>query len=75
MEQAMSYAASAPMEWITSQQAARMIGVTTDHVAYLVREGMVSAQRFGRVWMVSRASALAYAQAERRPGPKPGTRS
>ncbi len=71
MEQPMSYAAAAPMEWITSQQAAKMIGVTTDHVAYLVREGMVSAQRFGRVWMISRASALAYAKTERRPGPKP----
>ncbi len=58
------------LEWITSRQAAEMIGVTTDHVAYLVRQGVLSALRFGRVWMISRASALAYAQTERRPGPK-----
>ncbi len=75
MERLMPYNSAAPMEWITSRQAAEMIGVTTDHVAYLVRQGTLSALRFGRVWLISRASALAYAGQERRPGPKPAEES
>ncbi len=70
MERLQPYTTAVPMEWITSRQAADMIGVTTDHVAYLVRQGVLAALRFGRVWMISRASALAYAETERRPGPK-----
>ncbi len=75
MERLVPYTTAVPMEWITSRQAAELIGVTTDHVAYLVRQGALSALRFGRVWMISRASAFAYAEMERRPGPKPAEES
>jgi excisionase family DNA binding protein len=57
-------------EWITTQEAAEIIGVTRNHVRHLIRHGELQAKRFGRAWMVSRKSAEAYAAIDRRPGPK-----
>jgi excisionase family DNA binding protein len=58
-------------EWITTQEAAEIIGVTRNHVRYLVAHGRVEAKRFGRAWMISRSSSEEYATTERKPGPKP----
>jgi excisionase family DNA binding protein len=58
-------------DWITTEEAARIIGVTTNHVRYLAKLGTIESRRFGRSWMINRASAEAYAATERRPGPKP----
>ena len=58
-------------DWITTREAAKVIGVTANQVRYLAREGIIETRKFGRAWMISRAAAEAYAASDRRPGPKP----
>ncbi len=58
-------------EWITTNEAAEIIGVSLKHVTYLLRTGKVKGKKFGRFWMVDRASVEEYAAIERKPGPKP----
>jgi len=64
----------APMsegEWITTEEAARIIGVTRSQVRYLLHKGVLKGQRFGYMWMVDKESAERYAVSDRKPGPKP----
>ncbi len=58
-------------DWITTLEAAQIIGVTTNHVRYLAKLGVIESRRFGRAWMINRASAEVYAATDRRTGPKP----
>jgi excisionase family DNA binding protein len=58
-------------EWITTQEAAEIVGVTPNHIRYLIQHSKIEAKKFGRAWMVSRKSAEEYAETERKPGPKP----
>ncbi len=58
-------------DWITPWEAAQLIGVTPHQVRHLARKGIVASRRFGRAWMINKASAEAYAASERKPGPKP----
>lgn len=58
-------------EWITTDEAAEIIGVTTHQIRHLLRNSVIRGQKFARSWMVERRSAEAYAQQERKPGPKP----
>jgi excisionase family DNA binding protein len=58
-------------EWITTVDAARILGVTIAHVSNLLRRGKLIGRKFGRSWMVSKASVEAYASSYRKPGPKP----
>lgn len=62
-------------EWITTQKAAEIIGITRSHVRYLIQHGRLEAKKFGRAWMVSRKSAEEYAATERKPGPKPQSKT
>jgi excisionase family DNA binding protein len=57
-------------EWITTREAAKLIGVTIHHISYLLRKGHIKGQKFGNFWMVERTSAEVYANKERKPGPK-----
>ena len=57
--------------WITPQEASEMLGVTSQHVRYLAREGLIEARKFGYAWMVKQSSVEEYAATDRRPGPKP----
>ena len=58
-------------DWITPREASELIGVTPNQVRHLARQGIVEARKFGRAWMINRASAHAYAASDHRPGPKP----
>ena len=58
-------------EWITTSEAARIIGVSRDHVSYLLRTGQLRGKKFARDWMVAKNSVEEYAAKERKPGPKP----
>ncbi len=58
-------------DWMTPLEAAHLIGVTQHQVRHLARQGIIESKRFGRAWMINRASAVAYAASERKPGPKP----
>lgn len=62
---------TAEQQWITTKEAAEIIGVSLKHVTYLLRTGKVKGKKFGYFWMVDMASAEAYASADRKPGPKP----
>jgi excisionase family DNA binding protein len=57
-------------EWITTEEAAQIVGVTPHQIRHLLREGVLRGRKFARSWMVERASAEKYAATERKPGPK-----
>ena len=56
-------------KWITTAEAANLLGVTIAHVNHLLRDGYIKGKKFGRFWMVDRISVETYAAQE--PGPKP----
>jgi len=58
-------------EWITTQEAAEIIGVSIKQVSYLLLKGHIKGKKFGRFWMVDKQSTEEYAASNRKPGPKP----
>jgi len=58
-------------EWITTTQAANISGYHIEYIRRLIRSGQISAQKWGREWMVSRKSLQEYLAIEKKPGPKP----
>jgi excisionase family DNA binding protein len=52
-----------PTEWITTKQAASLMGYDYAHVRYLLRKGKIQGMKIGRDWLVEKESALAYAKA------------
>jgi len=58
-------------EWITTQEAAEILGVTPHHITHLLRIGKLKGRKFVRDWMVYRISVEEYAASNRKPGPKP----
>jgi len=59
------------MGYISSQEAATLIGVKDSRVRQLLIAGILSGKKFGTVWLVSRASVTKYALSDRKRGPKP----
>ena len=43
-----------PAEWLTTSQAAELMGYNYAHVRYLVRKGLVVGFKLGRDWLVKR---------------------
>jgi excisionase family DNA binding protein len=62
-------------EWITTQEAAEIIGVSIKQVSHLLLNGRIKGKKFGRFWMVDKQSAEEYAASNRKPGPKPKTQT
>lgn len=58
-------------DWITTREAAEMLGVTLHQVRHLAYKGVIEAKKIAHAWIVKRASVEAYAASDRRPGPKP----
>jgi excisionase family DNA binding protein len=58
-------------EWITTREAAEIVGVSIKQISYLLINGRIKGKKFGRFWMVDKRSAKEYAALERKPGPKP----
>ena len=58
-------------EWITTNEAAEILGIALNSVGNLLRRGKLKGKKFGRFWMVSKASVAEYAASYRKPGPKP----
>jgi excisionase family DNA binding protein len=56
--------------WITTQEAAAIIGCGKRHVNKLCEKGDLHCQRFGRVRQVDKASAKEYARTPHPSGPK-----
>ena len=46
--------------WITTTEAAQISGYHRDHIRRLIRIEEIDARKWGRDWMVSRESLLAY---------------
>lgn len=56
-------------KYVTTAQAAEIIGCVDSRVRQLLREGTIAGERVGRDWLVLRKSAEMYAKTERKPGP------
>lgn len=57
--------------YVTTAQAARIIRCNASRVRQLLLEGKLQGEKVGRDWLVLEASAKAYRDADRKPGPKP----
>jgi excisionase family DNA binding protein len=62
-------------DWITTSEAAELSGYHPERIRELIRDGRVTARKFGPIWQVNRASLLAYIKAaeqseDKRWGPK-----
>lgn len=57
-------------KYVTTAEAAEIIGCVDSRVRQLLREGTLDGERVGRDWLVVKKSAERYAKMERRPGPK-----
>ncbi len=57
-------------EWITTEEAVKLTGYSSEQIRRLARAGRITSKKFGPVWMISRESLLEYIQTEGR-GPQP----
>ena len=46
------------------------LGLSTGHLARLLRKGEIEGIKPARDWLVSRSAVMAYLRQERKPGPK-----
>jgi excisionase family DNA binding protein len=58
-----------PREWITTAEAAELTGYRRAHIRYLLKEGYIKGQKFGRDWMIDRESVQTYVQKMKELGP------
>lgn len=57
-------------DMITTEEAAKITGLSTNQVSWLLRNGKIKGKKFGRDWAVVRRSAEEYARQWHKPGPK-----
>jgi excisionase family DNA binding protein len=57
--------------YITTKQAAKLLGLNQRHVSRLVKEGKLKGEPFGHVYMVDENSVREYSENRPKPGPKP----
>jgi excisionase family DNA binding protein len=62
-------------ELISLEQAARLSGLTADHLRRLVRQGDLWGKKIGRNWVTAEQAVREYLARDRRPGPKPSKRT
>ena len=55
---------------ISLQEAARLSGLTSDHLRRLVRGGQLWGKKLGRNWVTTEQAVREYVAQARRPGPK-----
>ena len=58
-------------ELITLKQAAKISGLSHDHLRRLAGRGDLDAKKIGRDWVTTERSVREYLAQDRRPGPKP----
>ena len=49
-------------QYITTREAAELIGISVQGVHYAIKEGYIEAQKLGRDWIVEYNSVLTYKQ-------------
>ena len=55
---------------ISLEEAAKLSGLTADHLRRLVREGDLWGKKIGRNWVTTEYAVKEYLARDRRPGPK-----
>lgn len=50
------------MDFMSTTEAAQILGITPESVTRLVRKEKLTGQKFGNSWMVERGSVMAYAE-------------
>ena len=58
-------------ELITLPEAAKLSGLSPNHLRRLVTEGDIWGEKLGRDWFTTAQAVNEYLARERRPGPKP----
>lgn len=61
--------------WLTVTQAAQFSGYHPERIRELIREGKISAHKFGSVWAVHKTSLIDYLQKAQESGEKRGRKS
>ena len=56
---------------ISLAEAAKISGLTHDHLRRIAREGKLQATKIGRDWLTSEEAIKAYLATNRKPGRKP----
>jgi excisionase family DNA binding protein len=64
-----------PDEWLTTTQAAQLIGYHPEYVRQLVKAGKIEAQKIGRDWLIQRSKLLAYIRKVSKTGAKRGPKT
>ncbi len=62
-------------EWLTTRQAAQLIGYHPEYVRQLVKAGKVEAQKIGRDWLIQKNKLLAYTRRVSKTGAKRGPKT
>jgi excisionase family DNA binding protein len=57
-------------ELISLDEAAKLSGLTADHLRRLVRQGDLWGKKIGRNWVTAEQAVREYLARDRRPGPK-----
>lgn len=57
-------------EYITVAQAARLSGLSSRHIARLLKRGMIEGIKPGHDWLLRPLAVMAYLRQERKPGRK-----
>lgn len=62
-------------EWLTVQEAAKLTGYHAEYLRLMIREGRITARKFGPVWAIHKPALLKYLSiaeksTDRRHGPK-----
>ncbi len=60
--------------WITVREAAKLADYHPDTIRELVREGKITARKFGTAWAVNRESLFAFLDEMRKRGNKRGSK-
>jgi excisionase family DNA binding protein len=55
---------------LTIAEAVKLSGYSRSHLAELARQGLIKGRMVGPIWLIDRASLVAYMQASHKPGPK-----
>ncbi len=66
----MSDYADSSTELIGLSEAAKLSGLTHDHLRRIAREGKLKAVKVGRDWLITKEALNAYLASDRKPGRK-----
>jgi excisionase family DNA binding protein len=63
------------VEWLTTKQAAALIGYNAEYIRKLAQSGRIPAQKLGRDWLIQRADLLTHVRSVGQKGRKRGPKT